>query len=339
MIRRAELNDISSIVDFIKMYWNKNHIYVVDRNYFYYEFVNDNKVNFIISLDINEDIDGILGFIEYDKSADKSEIFTAMWMVRPNLRNPLVGPNLIRFLVKCDFTLNLSTLGLSSQAYSVLKMLKFQVGEMKHFYFLNPKIKHFNLIEFKEKIYVSEENLEYNSETKCEFYEYKDENEIKFIYNELKNVRPIKSFDYFKKKYLRNPYFNYYIFGIKNLASNNVVGLLIIRKIDHEGSSALRIIDFFGNHFELSNIKSCISDLLDYFNSEYIDFYQYGIEESILRLAGFKKNEYVESVIIPNYYQPFEKCNVRINFSTNISDTFYFFKGDGDQDRPNLILK
>nr|MCR4746137.1 hypothetical protein [Lachnospiraceae bacterium] len=70
-------------------------------------------------------------------------------------------------------------------------------------------------------------------------------------------------------------------------------------------------------------------------NYEYIDFYEYGLDDIYLKNAGFNERIIEDENIIPNYYEPFEKQNVDIwgHFQT---DTALIFKADGDQDRPNM---
>jgi len=337
MIRFAKLDDVNSILEFISLYWNKQHIYVADTNYFNYEFINDQKVNFVISINNEEVIEGILGFIKYDIDEDAtSDIFTAMWMVKPNTRNPLIGPNLIKFLAKDNLTRSLSTIGLSNQAYMVLKLMKFKVGQLSHFYLINPKIQNFKLIQidYKSCISLSDENqsLDHN----FQLQEINDEKIVIEVYNNLDRIRPIKSQSFFKKKYFNNPYYSYLFFGLKSKNDIFFKGLLIIRKVVSKESSVLRIIDYFGDHNLLANIKYCLIDILNNYKSEYIDLYQYGIDDSILLSGGFKKNNFVDNLVIPNYFEPFQMSNIKINYSTNLEDNFCFFKGDGDQDRPNI---
>ena len=72
-------------------------------------------------------------------------------------------------------------------------------------------------------------------------------------------------------------------------------------------------------------------------NFEYIDFYNLGIKKNFLSKAGFKKNNFSNQTIIPNYYQPFKKENVNILTAVwpkNID--IPIFKGDCAQDRPNF---
>ena len=54
--------------------------------------------------------------------------------------------------------------------------------------------------------------------------------------------------------------------------------------------------------------------------------------------AGFILRTPSDSNVIPNYFEPFDQSNVPIFYFTNTNGKIYFFKGDGDQDRPSRIV-
>ena len=71
---------------------------------------------------------------------------------------------------------------------------------------------------------------------------------------------------------------------------------------------------------------------------EFIDFYNYGFEKKIIINTGFKLNNYTKNIIIPNYFEPFEKRNIKLKFSYfPHNQKMYLFKGDCDQDRPSIL--
>ena len=54
-------------------------------------------------------------------------------------------------------------------------------------------------------------------------------------------------------------------------------------------------------------------------------------------LVGFLKLNPIGDVIIQNYFEPFERKNIRIEFVYKANFDYVIFKGDSDQDRPNII--
>ena len=57
-------------------------------------------------------------------------------------------------------------------------------------------------------------------------------------------------------------------------------------------------------------------------------------------MAGFKLLEDLTEVIIPNYFEPVINENIDILFAYKKKENIKFniYKGDGDQDRPNIIM-
>jgi hypothetical protein len=108
--------------------------------------------------------------------------------------------------------------------------------------------------------------------------------------------------------------------------------------VDRERRNILRIVDAFGNFklFEISN--NFYQYWFERFKSEYLDILNLGIDEKIFFKSGMVKANY-NKTIIPNYFEPFSKKNKKIIFAhnKNIKKKLYVFKGDGDQERPNLI--
>ena len=148
---------------------------------------------------------------------------------------------------------------------------------------------------------------------------------------------PQKSIQYFESRYLAHPIYNYKLFGVEE--SNKIIGVIVLRKVFNGSNSALRVVDFLGEPLALNGLYSNFQKLLNDNGSEYIDCYNYGIDESRFYNAGFTKRTKEDDVIIPNYYEPFEKRNVDLHFAFKCDSNYNFvaFKGDSDQDRPNLL--
>lgn len=71
---------------------------------------------------------------------------------------------------------------------------------------------------------------------------------------------------------------------------------------------------------------------------EYIDFYYYGIPNRYLLKTGFKIKKNNSNIILPNYFEPFFRGNININYAIkekSFKHNQFLFKGDCDQERPN----
>ena len=76
-------------------------------------------------------------------------------------------------------------------------------------------------------------------------------------------------------------------------------------------------------------------------DAEYVGtFYTLGYDHAALARAGFLLRDPGCEVVVPNYFEPFERRNVRLDYViyTDVSKfRFTFVKGDSDQDRPNRL--
>ena len=73
-------------------------------------------------------------------------------------------------------------------------------------------------------------------------------------------------------------------------------------------------------------------------NVEYLDFYYFGIPNKYLLDTGFKIKKKNSKNILPNYFEPFSKKNININYAIkkgSLKHNHFLFKGDCDQERPN----
>ena len=81
-IRLASVNDIDSIMNFIGTHWKKGHILSINREYFEFEFREEDKVNFILAIDKNsKEIEALLGFVKASKNSEKLDIWGSIWKV------------------------------------------------------------------------------------------------------------------------------------------------------------------------------------------------------------------------------------------------------------------
>ena len=108
-----------------------------------------------------------------------------------------------------------------------------------------------------------------------------------------------------------------------------------------KNSKVLRIVDYYGDIEILNHAGYGLKNIVEDFGIEYIDFWSFGIPDRIMKNFGFKTVEFQKNVTVPNYFEPFENKNTKILFAykniKNLKNEFMIFKGDGDQDRPNLF--
>ena len=108
------------------------------------------------------------------------------------------------------------------------------------------------------------------------------------------------------------------------------------RVLEANNGKIARVVDVLGK-LE-GSIYSKFQFFLNKINAEYVDILNYGISTEVFQKMGFKELDFNGSLILPNHFEPFEQCNVKIDIAIKADyDNYVAFKGDSDQDRPNVL--
>ena len=97
-IRFAKISDRNSIMSFIKNHWSKDHVLAHDSVLFDFQHLDNDRLCYVIALDSEGIIVGVLGYISYGYQEETQDIALALWKVIPNLSDPHLGVKLIHFL-------------------------------------------------------------------------------------------------------------------------------------------------------------------------------------------------------------------------------------------------
>lgn len=329
--RLAKKKDIPLIMKFIKRYWKKKHILGLDRKFFEYEFSSLSRINFMLGLwKKNERLASLQGFIPYSNNKKYLHICGSITLTKPNIKVPFLGIETMKRMLKITKPFSYCGIGTDPVTMKPLveKFFNRHTGKMKHYYFLNEKIKHYKIALIKRKIKYGK----IKKKTKyIEITNFKDlKNKMKFK-KKFANL-PFKSDKYIKKRYFDHPIYKYKFFLIEK---NN---LLITREIYLKkfNRKILSIVDYIGEISKLGHINNLLKNLINKMNYEYIDLMCSRNISNILIKSGFKLKLLEDKNIIPIYFNPFVKKNVDLHYE--VSDKkMLFFKADADQDRPKFI--
>ena len=286
------------------------------------------KLDYVIALDADKNIQGMLGFISYDNNGER-DIATSMW--KANQGTGFLGIKLLMFTQKNEPHRTLFSPGINVRTSGrIYNRMGITLGKMNQWYRLH-----------KQSQYVVARIVDGNipeilqHEKACLIRYNKIEDllaDFNFDLYVLKKTVPYKSLEYLKRRYFNHPSYNYLIYGVK--ADGKETSAVIVIKIQEcDELRVLRFIDCIGDLSAIMYISTCLDNLLEKTNSEYIDMYEKGLDEKMLKFAGWTKLDETEN-IIPNYFTPYEQRNVEIHYCTT-DDNIVLFKGDGDQDRPN----
>lgn len=331
-IRLARIDDTPHIMGFIKDYWSKNHIFANDIKLFNFQYLDDDKLNFVIATNQKGRIVGILGFIVYDQlNNDNKDIFMALWKVIPNLADPFLGVKLIKFLQSHINSASFHCVGITKETIGIYKYLGFKTGKLHHYAAFNSSCNSF-------KIAVPPPILK-NLNDKNKFFKFHQTPYVNDLFYKIsefdfyKKKIPFKSVDFLIKRYENHPYFQYIVYEIT--VNEIIKGLIITREIQYNNSQALRIVDVIADNNEIGDVINDFAYVINNSDYEYVDVYISGLNNEEVLINNYEKISNSSDIIVPNYFEPFELKNIDIYYmSSNIEESI-IFRGDGDQDRPS----
>lgn len=328
--------EIPLVLDFIKNYWSDKHVLLSHQTLLDWQYFNSQSgcYNFLIAKNTETNqLDGILGFIntaQFDCNLnDNGDYWGAIWKVNKNSSNASgIGHALFKKLLKLQNLKTFGALGISEDTIKYMRILGYPINKMNHYYILNITKKQFEIAQINNK---NTPNSLCNSGYKLKRIDLSHYTNIKIAY-----YKPHKSIEYFTNRYQTHPVYHYQFIGAFN--GEELKTIFVIRKIKINQSSCLRIVDVLGNLNEICNLHAEFQNLLQIENAEYIDCLNFGIDSIVFYNLGFSLLQSDENNIIPNYFEPFVKSNIPLYCVSKESYTNYvFFKGDADQDRPNMI--
>lgn len=283
------------------------------------------KVNFVIGIDDQNKIQGILGSIPYSFKND-TDLALALW--KANHEQNFVGIRLIAYLTKKVPHRNIVCTGINLETTSkIYERMGMKIGTMTQWYRLAPRN------EYKIAIVVQKE-IPYvkTSEYSLQFINEFTEIETSFAFLNDRESIPYKSAEYVKKRYFEHPIYQYLIYGVRDKDSN-ISTLIVLRIQEYCDSKIFRFVDCIGNINVLNTITSELDHLMIENQVEYIDMYETGIKKNMLWDAGWISVK-ESGNMIPNYFSPYVQSIVDIHYCMS-DENAILFRGDGDQDRPS----
>lgn len=334
----CRIDEIDDVINFIDTYWKKNHILVLSRDLLNWQYFDKKRERYNFSIARNRrnnEIHAILGFIpvsQFDSEESTRAIFGALWKTREDVAPAGLGL-LVDYYIRKE--LNPVFWGGVGNSEDACKNLTTEIREMDHYFLLNPLCNEYIIAKNVEKY--RNNNLLNKEQGNCYNITLQDylslpEDSILF-----KNLYCMKTKNYYINRYFLHPAYKYHFLAIKE--NDNVIALVVYRKCSVFNSSCLRIVDYIGNLSALEKASGSLVSLLINERSEYIDFLVGNADCKSIEKAGFINKNKTEDVIIPNWFEPFVQENKPLTYSFWSADPGFkpiMFRGDSDQDRPNL---
>ncbi len=334
----CRIDEIEDVVDFIDKYWKKNHILVLSRALLDWQHLDRQRNRYNFSLARNRksnEIHALLGFIpigQFDPALQQYAFYGAIWKVREDVAPVGLGILVYHYACKELLPYFWGSIGISKEG---CKNYVTTIGEMEHYFLLNPQCEQFNIAQNVEKY--RNFNLRNRDGWTCHPLSLQQYKSLSVKLPLFINIYGLKTKNYYINRYFLHPVYKYHFLAIKE--GETVKAVVIYRKCAANNSTCLRIIDFIGKFNALEKISGSLISLLVEEKCEYIDFLVANADFASIERAGFINKKTTENAVVPNWFEPFVQENKPLNYSFWCYDHGYLpilFKGDSDQDRPNL---
>lgn len=332
----CDKNDYPEIAEFLDKYWRKGHIFTKSKVLFDWQHYNkrQERYNIVCAREKqSKEIYSLLGFVptyQFDENIERVLLWPCIWKNRNEVGIRGLGIILYWYL-KEHLTIEcMEMLGISEQALGIYRSWGFETDKINQYFIPNRNKGTFKIISG----YVNDKK---SIELSCGSYSVcRTENELRESISRIGISNPYKSSEYYINRYYLHPIYKY---EYACFQGENAVCLLILRLCVARQARVLRIVDVVGDIRALGDCALSIQSLLEKYDAEYIDLVNVGIDKRLLKNAGFTEVEKDGNVIVPNYFEPFIRENIFLDYAHKsiVGDKACFFKGDADQDRPNIL--
>ncbi|MBF0448247.1 MAG: hypothetical protein HQL67_08615 [Magnetococcales bacterium] len=344
----CSVEQIEETMHFLRDHWSANHVLASSRALMEWQHKSTDKQRYNLALALDDNgIHGLLGVIpisQYDSAlASTDTAWLTTWKVREGTKYGGLGLKLLRFVEQNIPHEMIGTVGNNDLVARFYAAMGYRTGRLTQFALINRARSNYHLIAVTDP-HECPSPPEDQPPIKP-IHEFADGglDRFKALFNRFdqSEIFPKRSLAFYQNRYLTSPFYHYRLFGIGH--ENALQALFIVRSVEANGSRALRIVDYFGPPEAFLETGPAFRSLLGREQAEYVDFYATGFPEEIPCQAGFFIVDPMGSVTIPNYYEPFVRKNVTINYAYKIkrkeTARFVAFKGDCDQDRPSILPK
>jgi hypothetical protein len=336
-IGRCGPEGIDEVVRFIDDHWKRGHALVTSRTLLDWQHRNPGGGYSFVVARRNGAVIGILGYIStmrFDPAlvAD-NVVWLTTWKVRDDAGVAGLGLALLQYLAAHEPHVGIGAIGLNPATRPIYQALGYRIGELQHYVLPNADVRRFELATLTSPPATSREDA-----APLTWCQLSDPNDFERLAGELTSttgVVPRKTVRYFAARYAAHPFYSYRVFAL--IDRERPVGLLATRLAEHGGHRALRLVDFLGDADLVARVGPVAQSLLLEQGAEYADVYNTGIDAAAFECAGFRRIDPEGADIVPDHFEPFERRNVRLWFAMKAAADARLFKGDADQDRPNIV--
>ncbi len=332
------INEIDKLTSFLNDHWKKNYSLCMSRKLMDWQFKDEKRgvYNFLVAKNREDgDIHGIMGVIPSNGAFEEGKPTHFYLSILKTLHEK--SPVLTMFLY-CYMEENFNIISCSSNSFGhlgeqVFRKIGFKGSIMDHYYIVNKNYEDFKILDRFDGVYDSG----FNQAIDKELVAVEDNIFIEFLDTIESDQHLIeKSKCFYMHRYIHHPIYQYKYLAIYENAK--IKGVFIYRILT-ASNKCIKIIDFLGDENSLLGLSKSWQQLLQLNDCEYADIYTVGLDKDLMTESGFLKRSGNDGIIIPHYFEPFVRQNIELVYGVNTESDkkLMLFRGDGDQDRPQII--
>lgn len=336
----CSVNEIDEVIEFINLYWKKGHAMAVSRSLMDWQHYDKVGNRYLFSIARHKEsgqIHALQGFITsklFDPSIENMVLWGSIWKTRDDVAIPGLGAMVEGYAMQSLNPHTVAGLGKSVHSIKISKRHGDYNAKTNRYYILNDKSTSYTLCK-PNMAPISSPCKEGNDRfVSLSIEDYRSCNGSVF-----NKILPYKSKKYYVKRYYQHPIYQYSITGIK-AEDDDIRAIVFWRVCNYKGRKCIRVVDYIGDGSELKGNLCNFQNLLYETDAEFIDFIQYGFSKQAFLDGGWVDIADTD-VVLAHYFEPFVLENVDLAFNFKSKDTTLspmIFKGDADQDRPNVII-
>lgn len=335
-VNQLKSKNINKFFNLLNKY-NSNHQFLRNKAFFKWQYLNRNNYNgYIFSKQKSFSAFQLyIPYSKFDLKLPKKSIFLTNFYSQG--KHLAAGYIVFKEILKKLLPDFIGSSGIwSKNLIKYHQKLGFKTGNMNHFAMVSPFRKFFKIYAVKEKKKIRGRNVPIVFKNNILDYKIINKKNIfKLRYKIKFDFIPLKSIKYVNSRYINHPEFDYKVFSFfKN--DKLIKSMIVLRVIKYNSSSIIKIVEFFGENKHFIQYKNLFLFLLKKYKSEYISFYNFGIDNKIIIKSDFKLIK-GDNEVYPDLFNPLIKKNVILNYAYK---NFYpknvrLFLGDGDRDKPD----
>jgi hypothetical protein len=328
--RFATVADQPALIAFIRDHWAASHVFVQAPEVFDWQYGQpDGRLNMVLA-EQDGAVLGVLGFIpmgRHDAGLGDGDVLLALWKVREDGVPPGVGLRLLKFIQSRLQPRMIGAIGISDMVGPIYRALGYTLGKLSQAAIFNPGVTP-RVAQAVPPVAVAADAGGYLLDAMTPA-------DVQALAGAS---TPRKSWAYVQDRYLHHPYYDYTLQTVRQ--GDVPLAVVIWRAVQCNGATVLRIVDIIGGTDWLAHGAALLQPVVVVAGAEYIDLMQYGTDDAVLQAGGWVSADWVEGLVLPNYFAPFVAVNVTIKLAYKQftgDHPVRLYRADSDQDRPNQV--